>query len=92
MCSIRQWVYRDGNGLCRTIEQITEECYAKATNDEELDFWLYCADRLYLEPMDLKDENYIVWMYHNDVELYELNGVLYLLADELSEAVCVINI
>ena len=41
---------------------------------------------------NLKDENSIVWLYINDVDLYELNGVLYLLADELSEAVCVINI
>ena len=58
--TIRQWVYRDINGLYKTMEQITAECYAKATDDEELDFWLDCADRLYLEPMDLKDENSIV--------------------------------
>lgn len=90
--TIRQWAYRDENGLYKTIEQITAECYAKATDDEELDFWLDCADRLYIEPMDLKDENSIVWLYTNDVELYELNDVLYLLADELGEDVCTINI
>ena len=90
--TIRQWVYRDENGLYKTMEQITAECYTKATDDEELDFWLGCADRLYLEPTDLKDENSIAWLYTNDVELYELNGVLYLLADELGEDVCTINI
>ena len=31
-------------------------------------------------------------LQRQDVDLYELNGVLYLLADELSEDVCVINI
>ena len=76
--TIRQWIYRDINGLYKTMEQITAECYA--------------ADRLYLEPVDLKGENSIVWLYTNDVELYELNGILYLLADELGENVCTINI
>ncbi len=42
--------------------------------------------------VDLVEENAVVWLYTSDVDLYELNGVLYLLADELSEAVCVINI
>ena len=37
-------------------------------------------------------DNSIVWLYTSDIDLYELNGVLYLLADELSEAVSVINI
>ena len=50
------------------------------------------VEHLQVEPLTLKDENSVVWLYTNDVDLYELNGVLYLLADELSEAVCVINI
>ena len=87
--TIRQWVYRDGNGLYKTIEQLIDECYVGCVTENELHEILEYVEQ---EPLTLKDENSIVWLYTNDVDLYELNGVLYLLADELSEDVCVINI
>ena len=90
--TIRQWVYRDGNGLYKTIEQLIDECYVGYATENELHERLEYVEHLQVEPLTLKDENSIVWLYTNDVDLYELNGVLYLLADELSEAVCVINI
>ena len=89
---IRQWVYRDGNGLYKTIEQLIDECYVDCATDDELYERLEYIEHLQVEPLTLKDENSIVWLYTNDVDLYELNSVLYLLADELSEDVCVINI
>lgn len=90
--TIRQWVYRDGNGLYKTTEQLIDECYVDCATDDELYERLEYIEHLQVEPLNLKDENSIVWLYTNDVDLYELNGVLYLLADELSEDVCVINI
>ena len=85
-------MYRDGNGLYKTIEQLIDECYVDCATDDELYERLEYIEHLQVEPLNLKDENSVVWLYTNDVDLYELNGVLYLLADELSEDVCVINI
>ena len=85
-------MYRDGNGLYKTIEQLIDECYVDYATDEELYERLEYIEHLQVEPLNLKDENSVVWLYTNDVDLYELNGVFYLLADELSEDVCVINI
>ena len=76
----------------KTIEQLIDECYVDCATENELHERLEYVEHLQVEPLTLKDENSIVWLYTNDVDLYELNGVLYLLADELSEAVCVINI
>ena len=90
--TIRQWVYRDGNGLYKTIEQLIDECYVDCATGDELYERLEYIEHLQVEPLNLKDENSVVWLYTNDVDLYELNGVFYLLADELSEDVCVINI
>ena len=90
--TIRQWVYRDRNGLYKTIEQLIDECYVDCATENELHERLEYIEYLPVEPLTLKDENSIVWLYTNDIDLYELNGVLYLLADELSEDVCVINI
>ena len=90
--TIRQWVHRDGNGLYKTIEQLIDECYVDCATGDELYERLEYIEHLQVEPLNLKDENSVVWLYTNDVDLYELNGVLYLLADELSEDVCVINI
>ena len=89
---IRQWVYYDGEGRYKTVEQLRQECFDGCEDDETLDSCLVDVEYLDIEPLDLVDENSVVWLYTNDVDLYELNGVLYLLADELSEAVCVINI
>ena len=85
-------MYRDENGLYKTIEQLIDECYVDCATEGELYERLEYVEHLQVEPLNLKDENSIVWLYTNDVDLYELNGVLYLLADELSEGVCVINI
>ena len=90
--TIRQWVYRDWNGLYKTIEQLIDECYVGYATENELHERLEYVEHLQVEPLTLKDENSIVWLYTNDIDLYELNGILYLLADELSEDVCVINI
>ena len=89
---VRQWVKYDGEGRYKTVEQLRQDCFDGCKYEETLDMCLVDIEYSSLEPLDLVDENSVVWLYTNDVDLYELNGVLYLLADELSEAVCVINI
>ena len=89
---IRQWVYYDGEGRYKTVEQLRQECFDGCEDDETLDSCLVNIEYLDIEPLDLAEENAVAWLYTNDIDLYELNGVLYLLADELSEAVSVINI
>ncbi len=90
--TIRQWVYRDSNNLYKTVEQLIDECYVDCATGDGLYERLEYIEHLQVEPLNLKDENSVVWLYTNEVDLYELNGILYLLADELSESVCVINI
>ena len=89
---IRQWVYYDGEGRYKTVEQLRQECFDGCEDDETLDACLVNIKYLDIEPLDLAEENAVVWLHTSGIDLYELNGVLYLLADELSEAVGVINI
>ena len=89
---IRQWVYYDGEGRYKTVEQLRQECFDGCEDDETLDACLVNIEYLDIEPLDLAEENAVVWLHTSDVDLYELNGMLYLLADELNDDVCVINI
>ena len=89
---IRQWVYYDGEGRYKTVEQLRQECFDGCEDDETLDSCLVNVEYLDIGPLDLVEENAVVWLHTSSVDLYELNGVLYLLADELSEDVCAINI
>ena len=70
-------MYYDGEGRYKTVEQLRQECFDGCEDDETLDSCLVDVEYLDIEPLDLVEENAVVWLYTNDVDLYELNGVLY---------------
>ena len=60
--TIRQWVYRDGDGLYKTIEQLIDECYVGYATENELHERLEYVEHLQVEPLTLKDENHFCFI------------------------------
>ena len=52
--TIRQLVYRDENGLYKTIEQLIDECYVDCATDDELYERLEYVEHLQVEPLNLQ--------------------------------------
>ena len=72
---IRQWVKYDGEGRYKTVEQLRQDCFDSCEDEETLDICLVDIEYLSIEPLDLVEENTVVWLHTSDVDLYELNGV-----------------